>query len=95
MSVLDPKLTIRNLKKKGFVEFTKKSDDHKYLELYHNGKYVLHTKVSHNGDDIRDSLIRAMAFQCKLTKVQFVDLAKCPLSEKEYFDLLERQGALK
>ena len=34
MSVLDPKKTYRNLKKKGFIDSPDKSDDHKYLELH-------------------------------------------------------------
>jgi len=50
MSVLDPKETYRNLKKKGFVDAENKSVDHKRLELIHEGKYILSTMISHCDD---------------------------------------------
>ena len=40
MSVLNPRKTYKNLKKKGFVDSVSRSDDHKYLELFHDGRYV-------------------------------------------------------
>jgi len=92
MSVIDSKTTLRNLKKKGFVESNK---DHKYLHLYHNDKFVLCTKISHGSSDIREDLIRAMAFQCALSKSEFIDLVKCPLSKEAYLVILEKKGLLK
>jgi hypothetical protein len=89
MSCLDRNKTLRNLKKKGFVESSKNSPDHIYLILYHEGKLVAHTKISHSGDDIRDPLIKAMSSQCKLVKSQFIDLANCPLSKDNYLKILE------
>ena len=94
MSVLDPKKTYKNLKKKGFTDSENKSDDHKYIELVHNVKHILHTKISHGNKDIGNSLIRAMSFQCKLNKNEFLDLAKCPMSKEEYIEILENNGAL-
>jgi hypothetical protein len=94
MSVLDAKKTYQNLKKKGFVESTKKSPDHKYLELYHEGKYVTHTKISHNSSDLDNYLIKQMAIQCKLDKSDFIDLANCPLSKKDYLAILDKKGML-
>lgn len=94
MSVLDPKKTLKNLKKKGFVDSVTKSDDHKYLELFHEDKYVLHTKISHGSNEISDFLIKAMSFQCKLSKSELMDLANCPLSKAEYFKILEEKGLL-
>jgi hypothetical protein len=94
MSVLDPKETYRNLKKKGFVDAENKSVDHKRLELYHEGKYILSTKISHCNDDIRDPLIKQMSFQCKLNKNDFMDLCKCPLSKEAYLKKLGEKGLL-
>jgi len=94
MSVLDPKETYRNLKKKGFVDAENKSVDHKRLELIHEGKYILSTMISHCNDDIRDPLIKQMSFQCKLNKSDFMDLCKCPLSKEAYLKKLGEMGLL-
>jgi hypothetical protein len=94
MSVLDPKETYRNLKKKGFVDAEHKSVDHKRLELYHEGKFILTTKISHCNDDIRDPLIKQISSQCKLNKSEFMDLCKCPLSKEVYLKKLDEMGLL-
>ena len=94
MSVLDPKKTYSNLKKKGFVDAENKSVDHKRLELIHNGRFILTTKISHCNDDIREPLIRQMSTQCKLSKSDFMDLCKCPLSKEAYLKKLEDLGLL-
>lgn len=92
MSVLDPAKTLRNLMKKGFVA---SNHDHKYLDLFYNGKFVTHTKISHGKkSEIDDSLIKQMSVQCKLTKKDFIDLAKCPLSKEDYFKILQSGGWL-
>jgi hypothetical protein len=37
-----------------------------------------------------------MAFQCgQLSKTEFVDLANCPLSQEEYYSILEKKGYFK
>jgi len=94
MSILDPKLTYRNLRKKGFIDSIKKSDDHKYLELFHKDKLVLYTKLSHGNEDIRNPLIKKMSFQCQLSKSEFLDLAKCPLTKEKYFEILKEKDLL-
>lgn len=94
MSVLDSRKTFTNLKKKGFVEEENKSPDHKRLVLEHKGKFVASTKISHNGQDIGDSLIKHMHLQCHLSKQEFLDLAKCPMSKEQYFKILSDQGLL-
>lgn len=94
MSVLNPKKTYKNLKKKGFIDSVSKSDDHKYLELFHDGKYVCHTRISHGNKDIGNYLIKQMSFQCRLDKNEFMDLSNCPLSKEEYFEILEAKGLL-
>jgi hypothetical protein len=94
MSVLDPRKTYRNLKKKGFSDSENKSADHKYLELFHKNKLVPHTKISHGNEDIRNPLIRMMSFQCYLSKSEFIDLANCPLTKEKYLEILESKGLL-
>jgi hypothetical protein len=92
MSALDSNKTYKNLKKKGFVDTTNGSKDHKRLELIHEGKFILHTKLSHNGQDIGDYLIKQMSDQCHLSKDEFKDLANCPLSKEAFFAILENKG---
>ena len=92
MAVLDAKKTYKNLLKKGFDDASSKSDDHKWLELFYDGKLVLHTKISHGEKDLGDFLIKQMSLQCKLDKTDFMDLAHCPLSKKQYFEILEEKG---
>ena len=95
MSVLDPNKTYRNLKKKGFIDSINKSVDHKYLEFFHNDKFVLHTKISHGNKDIGNYLIKQMSFQCgELSKSELIDLANCPLTKEEYIKILEQKGLL-
>lgn len=90
MAAISTKDTVKNLRKKGFVEV---DGDHRYLELMHKGKVILHTKVSHGSKkDIDDYLIKQMSYQCKLDKKQFLDLARCPLSKEAYLELLKEQG---
>lgn len=94
MSVLDPKRTYRNLKKKGFQEAKSRFSDHKQLEFFHNNRLVSRTKISHNSGDLGDYLIKQMSVQCKLDKNQFIDLANCPLSKQEYIEILDSRGYL-
>lgn len=89
MSALDAKKSYNNLKNKGFEVAYNKSNDHKRLDFFHNGKWILCTKISHSNDDIRDALIHQMAHQCKLSKTDFMNLCNCPLSREEYLKKLE------
>ena len=66
MAVIDSKKTYNNLKKKGFVDSINHSDDHKYLELYHQGKLILYTKISHGSKkDVGDFLIKQMPIRIR------------------------------
>jgi len=92
MAVLSAKDTLHNLKKKGFVE---KQSHHRFLELWHNGKFVLHTRISQGGEhDLNNFLIKQMSVQCKLDKSQFLDLARCPMSKDAYLSVLNEKGLL-
>jgi hypothetical protein len=94
MSVLESKRTYKSLKSKGFVDSINRSKDHRWVDFFHNNKYVLSTKVSHGTKDIDKHLIKQMAFQCKLDKNDFIDLIKCPLSKEEYIQILDQKGFL-
>lgn len=89
--VFDSRKVEKSLKKKGFKN---RDSHHKIFEFYYENKLVAWTKLSHNGQDIGDNLISAMSRQCKLTKNDFVDLIKCPLSQEVYTEKLEEQGLL-
>ena len=94
MAVLDAKKTYKNLKSKGFQDAPNRSDDHKYLEFYQDEQLILYTKISHGEKDLDDFLIKQMSHQCKLPKSDFMDLANCPLSKKNYIDILKEQGLI-
>jgi predicted RNA binding protein YcfA (HicA-like mRNA interferase family) len=92
MAGLNQKQTVKNLKTKGFVE---KNKADKHLELWHDGKYILHTFISHGSShEIGNSLIHKMADQCKLTKIEFLDLARCPMKQEVYMEILKTKGLL-
>ena len=72
---------------KGFREDHKR--DHRYYFYYHNGKKSsIHTKISHNADEIDDYLGSAMSRQMRLTRDQFTKFVECPLKAEEYLKLM-------
>lgn len=82
----------RSLQKKGFVE---DDSDHKLYVLYLNDERTsVWTCLSHNGQSIGEDLISKMRRQLHLSKDDFVDLIKCPLSKEEYLDKLIKSGIL-
>ena len=91
MAVLDAKKTYGNLLSKGFKSG---KGDHKFLEFYHGGKYILQTKISHGEKELESYHISMMRRQCRLDKKNFIDLANCPLSEKEYLEILRKNGVI-
>jgi hypothetical protein len=91
MAVLDAKKTLQNLLGKGFIS-TK--GDHRFLELYFKGKYILHTKISHGEKELESFHIGMMSRQCKLDKKDFIDLANCPLSAEGYVEILKGNGVI-
>lgn len=91
MAVLDAKKTYNNLLSKGFKIG---KGDHKYLEFYYQGKYILQTKISHGEKELEDFHIGMMKRQCRLEKPEFIDLANCPLSVEEYIEILKRNGTI-
>jgi predicted RNA binding protein YcfA (HicA-like mRNA interferase family) len=92
MPTLKSDKIVKSLKSKGF---TKEQGDHVYLEFHLDGKFILHTKVSHGSNhDLGPNLVSLMSKQCQLSKKQFMDLVNCPLSADEYVDVLREKGVL-
>lgn len=84
------------LLRKGFQR-TKKGADHNYFiyESLDGKKARASTKTSHGKSfDIDDNLLGKMGRQCGLTKKSFLDLLDCPLSRKDYEELLKQAGKL-
>lgn len=93
MATIDSTKTRNNLLSKGFQE---SNSDHKRLEFWYEGKFVLNTKISHGpSHDLNEHLIHQMSKQCLLTKQEFLNLANCPLKEKDYLQILNKKQALK
>lgn len=60
-----------------------------YLHLHVGGKKTpIYTKMSHGERQVHDGLVAAMARQVRLTRSQFIDLVRCPLSRDDYLALL-------
>jgi hypothetical protein len=91
MAVLDAKKTYGNLLSKGFKSG---KGDHKFLEFYYKGKYILQTKISHGEKELESFHIGMMSRQCRLDKKNFIDLANCPLSGDEYLEILKKNGII-
>lgn len=91
MGVLDAKKTFKSLLSKGF---RLGKGDHNFLEFYHNGKYILQTKISHGEKELEDFHIGMMKRQCRLEKADFLNLVTCPLSESGYVEILKKKGVI-
>jgi hypothetical protein len=78
--------------------FTRREGDHHFFVTMtlQGRKSRVHTKTSHTPrmKEISDGLLGQMATQCGLTKPEFQDLVKCPLSREAFEKLLEERGKL-
>ena len=74
--------------KKGFA---KRGGDHRFFtyQTMDGRETTIQTKISHSATDVDKYLISAMAKQCELSKVEFVNLIKCPLSRERYESILK------
>lgn len=93
--VLERKQVTKALKKKGFEADTGTGDnkrDHDFFHLLDRAgrKSAIFTKTSRGNKykTLGDPLVAAMARQLRLTKDQFVDLVKCPLSKEAYAEIV-------
>ncbi len=77
------------LKKKGFRQDD--GDHHWFFYWTAEGKKTpVRTKTSHGGTkDLGDGLLKEMARQVRISKVQFLDLVDCPMNRDQYQQLLK------
>lgn len=79
------------LRKKGFKQIP--TDHNSFVLIDREGKRTLiRTKTSHNKQDIDSYLINKMCKQLHLSKKDFEDLIRCPLSKDKYFSMMEQAG---
>ena len=87
MSILKSKDVEKALCKKGFK---KSNTDHRVFWFYIDGaKTNIHTKTSHNNQDIDDYLQSCMARQMQLSKSEFLMFVNCQLSYKKYVECIK------
>lgn len=80
---------------KGFVR--EEGHHHFFVYITKEGKKSrARTKTSHTTrmKDVPDNLLSQMAWQCKLTKPQFLELVDCPMSREAYEEALAVRGEL-
>ncbi len=92
ISMLDMKRALLN--KLGFSQ--SKSHHFLYRLTDRDGKLVVKTKLSHRskGDDIGKRIFSSIARQIHLTSPQLRDAVKCPLSRKDYSDILKDKNLI-
>ncbi|MHA1280331.1 MAG: type II toxin-antitoxin system HicA family toxin [Candidatus Helarchaeota archaeon] len=78
------------LNKFHFVEVDNK---HKKYALYHNGKKVVLTSISHGGSEIYDGILKQMAKQVGVYQLgYFKEMILCTKSQSDYLTELRRNG---
>ena len=71
-----------------FQPATGHSNDHIWLELKLDGIPTILTKLSRNGDELRDKLIGKIARQLRVPSASFVkEMIGCTKSQNEYYDV--------
>jgi len=92
VSVRDMERTL--LSKLGFVKSEK--DHHVYHLLDIDGMKIIRTKLSHGsrGKSISKGIFGAIARQTALNKSQLQNAVKCPLSRRDYSDILKEKNLI-
>jgi hypothetical protein len=89
MAPLEKRVIESGLARKGFK---KDNADHRYYRFFYQGKETsIRTKVSHSPKvkDIDDNLLSLIKRQLHLdSNKQLIELCKCPLTERDYIDIL-------
>ena len=93
ISVRDMEKTL--LRKLGFS--SSQGRHHFYDLLDGDGKIVAKTMLSHGprGKDISKGIFSSIARQIKLTTPQLRDAVSCPLSRKDYSDILKEKSLIR
>jgi len=93
MPVLKSKNVENALCNKGF---TRSNNDHRVFWFYVDGKRTsIHTKTSHNNQDIDNYLQSCMARQMQLTKNEFLLFISCQMNYETYVKRMKSRGYLK
>lgn len=71
-----------------------RSTGHNYGWLIVNGKKILRVHYSHGKGDIPEKVVNKIRGQLKLSKKDFKELADCPLTYKEYINVLKQKGII-
>ena len=94
MGVIKKAKVRSGLLKKGFIEV--KDKDHVVFQYLNDDgqKTTAWTKYSHGKNEVSEPLIRKMAMQTQLSRLQFEDLVNCPMSKERYREILKEKGIL-
>ena len=86
MAALEKTAVMSSLIKKGYREEDGAQDHHYFIYYDGDRKTLVRTKTSRSPKvrTLDDSLVSTMAKQCHLSKSDFVDLVRCPLSAEKY-----------
>ncbi|MGD0534229.1 MAG: hypothetical protein ABR999_02145 [Methanoregula sp.] len=86
-------LVNQSLIDKGFK--AKEGSKHIFYQYYSDGKKtIMTTFMSRPPSPIGDKLISKMATQTKLSRPQFIDLVKCPLTKEGLREIYEKKELL-
>ena len=75
----------------GRLGFESKAGRHRVFRLYLEGKLVARTYISHGQREVGSYHIGQMARQMRLSRREFLDAVKCPLTRDEYCGLLRQR----
>ncbi len=71
--------------------FEPKAGHHRIFRLYLDGKLAARTYMSHRQREVGRYHISQMARQMRLSRREFLDAIECPLTQKEYYELLRQR----
>ncbi|MCI2424433.1 hypothetical protein LM599_00100 [Candidatus Acetothermia bacterium] len=71
-----------------------RSTGHNYGWLIVSGKKILRVHYSHGKGDIPEKVVNKIRGQLKLPKKDFKELADCPLTYKDYINVLKQKGII-
>jgi hypothetical protein len=84
--------TQRSVQRKGFNRVPGAAD-HLWYQYRVNGRKVAELKFSHGADeDLTPFLLGKLGKQCHLSRDEFYAFAKCWMTEKQYRQILFREG---
>jgi len=71
-----------------------RSTGHNYGWLIVKGKKVLRVHYSHGKGDIPEKITNKIRGQLKLSQKDFRDLIACPMTHKDYIEVLTEKGII-